>query len=322
MAEFGGRDQESKAWSVQLCRWWEESRPVAAAWSLHYNLEFFNLKQYNLWSCHLQCLPNSSMWLWCVYVGWVRRSLHCATSQLATSQPAVLTAVRWHLNNLEWTHLWSLICILLICIQLLVINTYSRIPTHVVATSMFTQTSWQNTYHIITCVVSMNTLKLTRWQSTSHTITCVVATDTFKLTSSQSTSCIITCVAAIDMFKLTCRLNTSCIITCVVAINTFKSTSWQNTFSYYHPWLRTDQWNTTKLHGWVCNNLFTDLAVWNNTSCTAITAATSHTAPQLESYHQQPGILNHYSSRITHSPTAWLDSLSPLKLSPCSLKVD
>ena len=227
------------------------------------------------------------------------------------------------------------------------INTYSRIPTHVVATSMFTQTSSQNMYHMITCVVSMNTLKLTRWQSTSHTITCVVATDTFKLTGSQSTSCIITCVAAIDMFKLTSWLNTSCIITCVAAINTFKLTSWQNTFSYYHPWQHTDQWNTTKLHGWVCNNLFIDLAVWNNTSSyithspTAwvqqpatrhpellqqphhtqphslspttsnpaswtITAATSHTAPQLESNNQQPGILNYYSSHITHSPTAWV----------------
>ena len=198
----------------------------------------------------------------------------------------------WHLNNLEWTHLWSLICILLICIQLLVINTYSRIPTHVVATSMFTQTSWQNTYHMITCVVSMNTSKLTRWQSTSHTITCAVATDKFskyilynhvtaidmfKLTSWLNTSYIITCVVAINTFKLTSWLNASCIITCVVAINTFKLTSWLNTFSYYHPWQRTDQWNTTKLHGWVCNNLFIDLAVWHNTS-------------------------NH----ITHSPTAWV----------------
>ena len=224
----------------------------------------------------------------------------------------------------------------------------------------------------------MNTSKLTRWQSTSHTITCAVATDkfskyilynhvtaidTFKLTSWLNTSYIITCVVAINTFKLTSWLNTSCIITCVVAINTFKLTSWLNTFSYYHPWQRTDQWNTTKLHGWVCHNLFIDLAVWNNTSnhiihsptawvqrpatrhpellqqphhtqphslspttsnpaSWTITAATSHTAPQLESNNQQPGILNYYSSHITHSPTAWLHSLSPLKLSPCSLKVD
>ena len=60
---------------------------------------FCNLKQYNPWSCHLQCLPNSTMWLWCVYVGWVRRSLHCAASQFATSQPTVLTP-----QHCSWQH--------------------------------------------------------------------------------------------------------------------------------------------------------------------------------------------------------------------------